>query len=269
MRRPVALLFEKKADVLAETNRVDEGVATARKSLAIFQEIADANSGDAAARLSVAISHLKLADVLGNPNFVNAGDAVGAMDNYRAALAILESLHSADPQNPRVRRFLGMMHERIGAMLEARRDVAGAVAEYQRSAEIRVPMAAEFPNDMQMVRDGAIAHEKLGAAMIASGDLDAALVNHQRALEMFRSLLAVDPKNVLAQHSVAVSHIRLGDLLGGVDLPNLGRPNEARENYRQAIELLDTINRADPFNAATQRDRVEVQTKLEKLPPDR
>jgi non-specific serine/threonine protein kinase/serine/threonine-protein kinase len=265
LRRPVALLYEKMADVLTETNQVQEGVGRMRAALDIYREIADANAADPAARISVAIAHLKLGDYLGNPNFVNAGESEAAMENYRAALSLFQSLHSADRQNARVRRFLGMMHERLGAMFALRNDAGAAAAEYQLSADIRVPMAAEFPNDSTMLRDAAIAYEKLGAAMSATGDLDAALINRQKSLDLFRALHAADRQNVMAQHSLAISHVHLADLLGGAEPPNLGRPAEAATHYQSAIDLLEGINRADAANAATRRDLAEAQSKLAKL----
>ncbi|MFN2508219.1 MAG: protein kinase [Chthoniobacterales bacterium] len=264
-RRPLALLHEKIADVEAETNQVEQAVQSARASLAIFQELAAARPGDADAQRSVAISHLKTGDVLGNPNYVNLGDQASAMENYHAAVRILETLYAADPRDARTRRFLGIMHERIGAVLELQGDIPGALTEYRRSAEIRIPLAAEFPNDSPIVRDAAIAYEKIGNVMTATGNLPAALENRQKSLQMFGDLVKADPNNTLAKHSLAVSRIHLGDLLGNPDVPNLGRRSEAGEQYREAIAILESINRADAANAATRRDLAEAQAKLEKL----
>ena len=264
-RRPLALVYEKSADVLGEMNRIDEAVESARKSLAIFKELAEAQPADPAAQISVAISHLKVGDIVGNPKFVNAGQREEALQYYRTAQGILERLHAADPANARARRFLGMIHERIGTVLEALHDLAAARTAYERSAEIRVPMAAEFPNDTSIVRDGAIAYEKLGDATAATGDFDAALENRRRALEMFRSLLQADPQNVHAQQSLAVSHIHLGDLFGSPEAPNLGRSAEAMENYQLAIALLEGISTADTRNASVARDLDEARRKLQLL----
>ena len=99
------------------------------------------------------------------------------MQNYRVALKILESLHAADPTDAKTRRFLGMIHERIGAMFELQKDISGALAEYQKSAEIRVPLAAEFADNTPIVRDAAISYEKIGNVMSVRGDLEAALEN--------------------------------------------------------------------------------------------
>jgi eukaryotic-like serine/threonine-protein kinase len=267
-RRPLALLYEKMADVEVETNQLKRAATSARKSLAIFQELAAAHPDSADEQRSVAISHLKIGDVLGNPNYQNLGDSVGAMQNYQVAAKILKSLRSANPADGRTRRFLGMIHERIGAVLESRNDVPGALSEYQHSAEIRVPLAAEFPNDMPIVRDAAIAYEKMGNVTTATGDLEAALENRRKSLEIFRHLLEADPQNMLAQHSLAISDLHLADLLGQGNGANPERSKEAIEHYREAIRLLETINKADSANAAIRRDLVEAQGKLAKLSQD-
>jgi tetratricopeptide (TPR) repeat protein len=183
------------------------------------------------------------------------------MQNYEAAAKILESLRSSNVADTRTRRFLGMIHERIGAVLEAQNNVPAALAEYKRSAEIRVPLAAEFPNDMPIVRDAAIAYEKLGNVMTATGDVGSALENRRKSLQIFHRLLGADPQNTLAQHSLAVSHVHLADLLGEDPTSRA----EAAEHYQDAIRLLEAINKADSANAATRRDLIEAEAKLGKL----
>lgn len=264
-RHSLALIFEKMADVEANNNHIQEAVYNARKSLAIFKELAGANPTDVEAQRSLAISRLKVGDILGNPNFVNLGNQPGAMESYRAARKILESLHAADPADAKTRRFLGMIHERIGTMLELQKDVAGALSEYQMSAEIRVPLAAEFTDNTPIVRDAAIAYEKIANTMSALGNLDAALENRRKSLEMFSNLLKADPKNAEAQHSLAISHILLADLLGDPDSENLGRRSEAFENYQHAAQILEALTRADAANEASRRNLTEVQRKLQKL----
>jgi len=262
LRRPLALIYEKMADVKAERKQVDEAVQDARKSLTIFRELAAVNPTDTAAQLSVAISQLKVGDILGNPNFVNAGDQSGAMESYQVTRAILENLHTADASNSRVRRFLGMIHERLGTMSELRNDSAGALAEYQKSAEMRVPLAAEYPNDSTVLRDAAIAYEKIGNALAGQGDLEAALENRSKSLAIFRSLLQADPKNVEAQESLAISHIHLADLLGGPEPPNLDRTAQALENYREAVLILEGIASG---TSAIQDELAEARGKIARL----
>jgi eukaryotic-like serine/threonine-protein kinase len=260
-RRPIALIFEKMADVLTETDRIAEGVQKARESLTIFREIADAKPGDAGAQLSVAISHLKLGDYLGNPNFPNAGDQEGAMESYRAALQLFDRLHAAEPQDVRHRRFLGVIHERLGAMYQLRNDLDRALAEYQQSAEIRRPLAAEFPNDSNVVRDGAIAEEKVANILSARGDVAAALAHGVESLRQFQHLAAADPTNVDAQRSVAISHLHLGRLFVAA-----ARADEARANFSRALAILEPLAAAETTAGKARNALAEAREELKGLP---
>ena len=263
MRRALAIVYQKSADVLAATNRVPKGVQSARRALAIFEELATASPTDAPTALNVAIEQLKLGDILGNPNFTNLGDSAGAMASYLAASGLLERLYSGGATDPKTRRFLGMIHERIGSLLELQHDGPGALEAYRRSAEIRLPLAAEFPNDTSMVRDGAVAFEKLGLALAASHDLEAAFENGRKALIMFETLLAADPQNTNAQHSLAVSNIHLGDLLSTAGVaPNARNAAEAIACYRKAIGLLEKASQLDSANERAHGDLAEAQAKL-------
>lgn len=267
-RHARAMTMRKVADVLANTNRVAEAVQIAHESLAIFKKLAEAKPNEKDPQLVVAIAHVKLGDILGNPSFVNFGDPQGAVGNYDAALRIVTALHARDAADPKTRRYLGLIHERLGTMRELQNDTTGALAEYQSSAAIRVPLAAEFSQDTAMVRDAAIAYEKLGNAATAAGDLEAALGNRRKSLEIFERVAAADPQDAQARQSLAISHIHLGDLLGDPTAPNLGRAAEAREHYRRAAELLDGIVHTDSANAATQSRLMEVRTKLARLTSD-
>ncbi len=238
LRNSLGMILRKVADVDANTERVADAVRTAQRSLQIFRVLAEAAPGQADAQMNLAIGHLKLGDILGNPNFANLGDQAGAMRSYGDALIILAALEKQNPGDARTRRYLGIIHERIGTMRELQNDVTGALAEYQSSAAIRVPLAAEFPNDTQLVRDAAVAYEKLANVMTAAGDLEAALNDRQRSLEIFTRLAESDPKNVLAQQSLGISYLHLADLLGAPDSPNLKRPADAVANYARARDIL-------------------------------
>jgi tetratricopeptide (TPR) repeat protein len=199
-----------------------------------------------------------LGDVLGNPNFPNAGDPVTASTEYLAASQILESLQAAGATDERSRRLLGIVYERIGTMQEAERNFEEALNTYRKSLTIREALASDFPNHTDAVRDAAIAHEKIGNAMTALGDLNAALESRRKSLHIFQDLARSDVKNVQAQRSVAISYTHLGDLLGNSELPNLGKLNDALENYRKALEIYLSIDAAAPGNQANRRDLAEL-----------
>jgi non-specific serine/threonine protein kinase/serine/threonine-protein kinase len=246
-RRFIGVVSEKMCDVQGATGDIAGAVESQRRSISIFKEIADAAPSNAEARQSLAISHVKLGDVLGNANFNNAGDAAGAMQSYRSSADLLEALHAADPANPKTRRLLGLIYERLGTMLEAGGKLDEALETYLKSRAIRVPLAADFPTDTDIIRDAAIAHEKIGDVMTARGEPQAALESRRKSLEIFQSLVDADPKNAQARQSLAISHLHLGEVLGNPDAPNLKRPAEALKHYRRALDILTS----DKDSAAT------------------
>lgn len=264
-KRALAMTLRKVADVEANYNRTAQAVRTARRSLAIFKELAEASPKETEARMMLAIGQLKLGDILGNPNFVNLSDRDGAMENYNSALIVLAALHASNPSEAKARRYLGIIHERIGAMHETEGEPRAALNEYRNSAAIRVPLAKEFPDDASIVRDSAIAYEKLGNAAVASGDLSGALTNRRDSLEIFRQLVNADPPNIQAQLSLAISYDHLAELLGGPASPNLDQPTEALAQYQQALSLLQSIEHTDPENTASRQTAEEVQAKIATL----
>lgn len=263
-QRPLALTAEKTADVLAVTGDISGAVKSARASLEIFRRIAESEPGNAGAQESLAISHIKVGDISGNPNFSNAGDAAAALDNYRASLAIWEARAKSDPSSPKVRRFLGVSHERLGTMYSAANDPAQALEHYQQSLAVREALAADDPADTDKIRDSAIAQEKIGNVLTMMNDLPAALDYRSKSLAIFERLAAADPQNVVAQVSLAVSHLHMAQLLADPDSPNLGRAEEALNHCRAGLDILNPINR-EHATAHTRKIAGELQTLTEKL----
>ena len=264
-KRWLGVALEKMSEVQSVSGDIAAAVETARSSLRAFREIAEAKRGDAAARRSLAISYLKFGDVLGNPNFANAGDTAGALRNYHSAREILESLLRGAPDDFGLQRLTGVIHERLGTVLLRQGDIAGAQASYETSQRIRQELADRRPDNVEVVRDTAIAHEKIGDVLTRSGQLAAALESRRRSLAIFQRLAEADPQNVQAQQSLAISHMHLGDLLGHPDEPGLGRKDEAEIHYRAALDLMISAHGTEPTDGKA-RDTLEaIQTRLRKL----
>ena len=263
-RRLLGVVQEKMADVLAAMGNLTAAVENGHRSLAAFKMLADAAPGDAAPRQSLAISSFKLGDILGNPNFVNAGDTAGALAKYEEALRLLQSLPATDGADDYKRkRLIGVVEERHGTMHEIAGHMAEAREHYAASQAIRLELAEQYPDNGDIVRDAAISHEKMANIMVASGQLEVALESRQRSLEIFTRLAQADPKSVYAQRSLAISYMHLAQLLGGPAEPNLGRREEAMQNYRRAIEIL--AKQADSNDAKTRATMHEAEEALRAL----
>jgi serine/threonine protein kinase len=258
--RAVALIHEKMGDVLAASGDVPGAVDATRRSLALFRELARESPEDLRAQRSLAISHVKMGDVAGNPDFPNAGERAQALDHYERSATILERLARNHPQDEAVRRFLGIVHERIGTIRTARGELPDALASFRRSLAIRAAFAAEHPDNTDARRDAAIAQEKLGDFHRAAGDRPAALQSYRLALLVFEALAAADAENENASRSLAVGLEKVGEMLSG-----LGEGGEARSVYARALALRERLSAADPANQEARNELAALRETLAKL----
>ncbi len=92
---------------------------------------------------------------------VAQGDLSGALESYRASMAIAERLAKADPNNAGWQRDLSVSYEKVGDLEERRGDIVAAVAAYERSLPIAQSLANRFPGHPQFQSDVAITNRRL------------------------------------------------------------------------------------------------------------
>ncbi len=238
--RSLALICEKYGDLLAWTGDIAGGVRNARRALSLWQTLGKEDPSNAAARRAVAISHLKLGDLLGNPAFANLGDRAGSLIEYRVSLSILQALLAIAPNEVAVQRYLGLIHERIGTMLELENQLPEASRHFEESLNIRERLLAANPNNAEARRDVAIAFEKIGELMALEGNDGAALETQQRSLEILKALAANDPSNVNAGRSLAISYQKLASILA-----KTGKRPESLAAFEKGREILENLASAD------------------------
>jgi eukaryotic-like serine/threonine-protein kinase len=260
--RSVAMIEEKMGDVQSIMGDVTGAVESVRRSLAGYKSLAEVDQTNVRAQQFLAISYVKMGDVLGNSNFPNSGDQAGAMKSYRSSWAILQSLDKANPNDGETRRYLGLIHERIGTMLEQEGRMAEALDSYRESQGIREELIASHPENADAARNAAVAHEKMGNVMTALGDLGGALESRTKSLEIFKRIAGDDPRDARAQQSLAISYAHLGDLLGDVTGPNMGRLPEALENYRKALDIFVALRAAEPAAATHRRQLADLYERI-------
>jgi len=84
------------------------------------------------------------------------GDLAGALQEYRASLAIVERLASSDPSNTGWQRDLSLSYNTVryvleaqGDVLEAQGDLTGAMQEYRAALAIAERLASSDPSNTQ------------------------------------------------------------------------------------------------------------------------
>jgi eukaryotic-like serine/threonine-protein kinase len=273
-RRSLGVLHEKLSDLQAWNGDPRAGLENARAALAIFQAIADADPQSLKALQSVAISHIKLGDVLGHPDFPNVGDTKGALVEYQASLGLWRRLLTASagaapgtsPATPpsslettqaTARRYLGLIHERIGQMFKDEGRIKEALASYQESLAIREAFAADHQTNTNARRDVAIGQEKIADVLMVQGDFAGALAQYRKSLDTFLALATEDAKNANASRSLTIALDKVGDAL-----VKTGRVAEAIVMYRKSLAIREALSAADPNNHETRRDRAASYTRL-------
>ena len=140
------------------------------------------------------------------------GDPAGALQNYRAALAIRQELVAADPTNAPFRRDLAVGHRKVGLMLAATGDQASALQSYQAALALRQELAAADPQNATARTDLARIYGDIGPALAIIGDLAGAVESFRTALAIFDDLAAKDSTNMERRTDVSQTLTRLAAL---------------------------------------------------------
>ncbi|MBC8106130.1 MAG: protein kinase, partial [Anaerolineae bacterium] len=197
--------------------------------------------------LEIARGYLRIGDVQGGTYSANLGDTKAALASYQRALAILDALHGADPQDINSAHFRLVALASVGDVLMASGDTKGALERYLRVIDLCQKLIESDPSDVTARNAQAVGHYHIGRNQIQTGDFRGALESHRKQQQLFQSLADADPGNVAFQHNLASSHNALGDTLD-----TIGDKNGALANYRAALGIAERFARADPTNATNQ-----------------
>ena len=182
VERHKAIVHEKMADVLAWKGDIDQALVHSLSSQKIFESLVGPYPDPVVAVMSVAISRVKRGDLLGHPSFPNAGRAEDALKSYQEALATITPLAERSEDSEGARRYLALIHERIGTMLSEGGSFDQALVHFETSLKVREQRAAAQPGNANSRRDVGIAYEKIGDIRLAHDNAEAALPFYQQAL---------------------------------------------------------------------------------------
>lgn len=256
-QKSLALTYQKLSDLQGWTGDLNGAVESARKSVAFFTVLAEADATNLRTRQSRAISHIKLGDILGNPLFPNTGNRAEALEQYQQSLALWQSLHASDSSDFTTRRYLGLIHERIGTMQQQQGSLAEALVSYQQSLVIRESVAADNPTNTDARRDLGVGYEKIADVLATKGDATRALEYSRKSLAIFEALSAADPNNVNASRSLSISFENVGEVL-----LRTGDAAGALENYQKSLAIVERLQTTGASNVQLRRDLGRLYSKL-------
>jgi len=245
--RNAAVTLEKQADIKelrGDANAAHELYLSAHER---YLRLDQAEPNDARHIFSLAVSHSKLAEVLGTPSYANLGDHAGALEHYQRGRELITRLVEADPSDARAKGAAAFFDRRLGTLYSLVGEHEKALTLQLAAHASAVATAEKNPSDVRALSDVASTRMTIAETTENTGDRAGALEWRRRAIDTHRELLAINPDLAQVRIELAVALRASGDLSRALgDLP------AARRALEECLSIYTDLERDDPGRSAVQ-----------------
>ena len=221
--------------------RLEEALPLYLKGVAIREQLVSKNPNDVSLRRDLMISYGRLGDLLGNPTRVNLGDKPAALENFRKARAIAESLGAADPKNQLARMDLAQIRMRVGLTMDA----PGQAHESLELLDSARAAATYVQNGKELTKEQvwltAWIDEGRGSRLAALGDSTGAVAAFSQSLQEAQTSVKRDTNDASSWQQLLYACRGLAPQLGA-----LGRREEALRIANDAIAKAGQLAKSEP-----------------------
>jgi serine/threonine protein kinase/tetratricopeptide (TPR) repeat protein len=205
-------------------------------------------------RRELAAGYLRVGDVQGRPFNPNLGDTDGALESYRKAVSLYESLGVTPSSDASLRREASVAYLRLSDVLSVSGDSAGALA----SARTGLDFVRDLSNDLsaapQALRDLVVGYSRVGDLLSETGQTQEALEYRRQALALMEQLAAREPNDPNNLRQLGVAYQKMGNSLGNPNYPNIGDYAGALDQLEKSVEVFRRASAAYPNNALFRRN---------------
>jgi tetratricopeptide (TPR) repeat protein len=127
----------------------------------------------------------------------NLGDTTGALESYRKALAIRDSISGAKAEDPTTKVGLSRAYSRMGSILQHMGKFTEAQPYLERSLEIRKQLHASAPNNQDAQEGLAAAPDELGELLVDMAQWEPYLEHHRASAALYESLASTSGQRCL------------------------------------------------------------------------
>jgi serine/threonine protein kinase len=215
------------------------------RALKYLDSLAREASGDVTLQRELAAAYERLGDVQGDASYANLGDNPGALQSFRKALIIRESVAANSQHTLDDQRRLSGDYNRIGRCLGEMGDQPGALDNLRKALSIteKVAATANTPSTLDALAGG---HYFLAIRLERAKDFAASAENFRQAAAIHQSIKTSDP----TLRTNIRTHLA-GDYAGlSQVLVMQGRLAEGTEMHKRAERILKELLQADPTNAS-------------------
>ncbi len=218
---------------------VDGATESYRRALALAESLPD-EAAPATASL-LATCHTRLGEMAHHRR-----DLDEAAARFGSALATLERLVAATPDDARARLRLALAHDKVGTVLDARGAFAEARRSFERYHAGARSLLAGRPEDREARFHVALARQRLGRSEGRAGDHAAARTEFAAAGALLEELVALDPHRAPWRSALAWNGLWLGDAL-----LSIGQADAAAAALERSADAYRALLDADPDDVRT------------------
>ena len=219
-----------------------------KRALEYLDNLAQESGDDRDLQRELAAAYEKVGDIQGRLNQPSLGDTKAALESYRKAQNLRESVLSADTANLEKQSELANDDEQIGYLLWWSSETKKAVELYQKSLEMREKIVSENPVNADF-------RQRLAKLQMQYGDIPAwdketekALGHYLPALEILEKLAVEVPGDATIKGDLARCYARLSDV--HITADNL---DQALQETGKALTLYEPLVAAAPADIKQRR----------------
>ena len=228
---------------------------TRRKALEIYERISAIDPGSDEDRRGLALARTRMGSILAYRK--QYGEA---LSHYMAALEIHTGLAQKHPNNLVYRLSVAQAYTNLGSTLARSGKPDHGLRQLAQGREIFEAAVAENPREVRSRTLLATNQVFTSRALAAAGRAREALPFAEAALAARLTLSQDNPANAGARGEVGEAHGALGDVHA-----RLGARAKAASHYRQAIDIINALEREGKASSADREEYDRVRAELKKV----
>ena len=229
---------------LLEMKRIPEASAILQESLELRSRWVEIAPENPEARLSLAWGYRRLGDVASAEGRFDV-----ALENLDHALALVDDVLKADPENRSVKRDMLNLSNVIAESTGNSGDYVSMLAQCQRNVALAEELLEEDPSNIQAVTDQHYANQYLGRAYLGLGRLSEAVAQFRRGVSLGEQVAASRVGEKAAWNIVSYAYASLGGAL-----LQAGEIEEAIACLRRSLVERSRLAQDDPTCGKQQQE---------------
>ena len=214
-------------------------------ALEYLDNLSAESGGDETLQRELASAYEKVGDVQGNPYGANLGNQEGALESYRKALSIRQTLYLANRLDLNTKLELSHGYRRVGEILWAKGQNDMALLTYRNALATLEDSVGSDPMNVEYLR----VFSDIAHVQAQNGDFKGALDSYRKCLANAEALQAANATDRINIRSVAVATLGVGDALMAVaDYPS------ALTQYEKSVHGFSELAASAQNNAGAARE---------------